>query len=158
MWFRSVPTLFRFSSFNSYTIGTTADTVALLLSHRAISPNGVHPPGSGSTPLHLAASLGRVDIVNLLLEQDSINDTLRDAQGRGIKDVARGKDVVRCLYGSFQFSLYSSHRAEAIDFQTPTRSLTHPIAPSSAPTSSHHIQRTPRPPFSISSSLPGFAL
>jgi len=78
----------------------SADTVALLLSHRAISPNGVHPPGSGTTPLHLAAALGRVDIVNLLLEQDSINDTLRDAQGRSVKDVARGKDVVRAFQGS----------------------------------------------------------
>ena len=78
---------------------SAADTVALLLSHRAISPNGVHPPGSGTTPLHLAAALGRVDIVNLLLEQDSINDTLRDAQGRSVKDVARGKDVVRALQG-----------------------------------------------------------
>ncbi|KAF8898006.1 hypothetical protein CPB84DRAFT_1847921 [Gymnopilus junonius] len=36
----------------------SVQTVALLLSHRAISPNGIHPPGSGTTPLHLAASLG----------------------------------------------------------------------------------------------------
>jgi oxysterol-binding protein 1 len=60
----------------------------------------VHPPGSGTTALHLAAALGRVDILNLLLEQDSINDTLRDVQGRNVKDVARGKDVVRALQGS----------------------------------------------------------
>ena len=51
-------------------------TVALLLSHRAISPNGIHPPGSGTTPLHLAASLGRLDVVNLLLDQEAIDDSL----------------------------------------------------------------------------------
>ena len=73
--------------------------MALLLSHRAISPNGVHPPGSGTTPLHLAASLGRVDIVNLLLEQDGINDTLRDSYGRTCKDVAKGKDVTKAIEG-----------------------------------------------------------
>ncbi|GLB45414.1 hypothetical protein LshimejAT787_2200770 [Lyophyllum shimeji] len=36
--------------------------VALLLSHRAISPNGIHPPRTGTTPSHLAALLRRVDI------------------------------------------------------------------------------------------------
>jgi hypothetical protein len=85
----------------------SADTVALLLSHRAISPNGVHPLGSGTTALHLAAALGRVDIVNLLLEQESINDTLRDTRGRSIKDVARGKEVVRALQGSSFHGAYT---------------------------------------------------
>ena len=75
------------------------ETVALLLSHRAISPNGIHPPGSGTTPLHLAASLGRADIVNLLLEQENIDDTIVDSQGRNCKDVARGKAVVRAIEG-----------------------------------------------------------
>ena len=75
------------------------ETVALLLSHRAISPNGIHPPGSGTTPLHLAASLGRADIVNLLLEQENIDDTIVDSQCRNCKDVARGKAVVRAIEG-----------------------------------------------------------
>ena len=78
-------------------------TVALLLSHRAISPNGIHPPGSGTTPLHLAASLGRLDVVNLLLDQDSIDDSLRDNQGRTCRDVARGKDIVRAIDGTRLF-------------------------------------------------------
>lgn len=86
---------------------TSVDTVALLLSHRAISPNGIHPPGSGTTPLHLAASLGRVDIVNLLLEQDGINDTLRDSQGKTCKDVARAKDVVKAIEGDSICFLYT---------------------------------------------------
>ncbi|KAF8642470.1 hypothetical protein AX16_009471 [Volvariella volvacea WC 439] len=88
----------------------TAATVALLLSHRAISPNGVHPPGSGTTALHLAASLGRVDIVNLLLEQEMIDDSRRDAQGRTCKDVARNKEIVRAIEDSRSF-LNASYRS-----------------------------------------------
>ena len=86
-----------------------ADTVALLLSHRAISPNGVHPPGSGTTPLHLAASLGRVDVVNLLLEQDGVNDTLRDGHGRSCQDVAKGKDVAKAIEGLFLLPFLTRH-------------------------------------------------
>lgn len=76
------------------------ETVSLLLSHRAISPNGVHPPGSGTTPLHLAASLERCDIVNLLLEQPGIDDTLRDNRGHTCRDIAKSKDVIRAIEGS----------------------------------------------------------
>ena len=77
--------------------------MALLLGHRAISPNGVHPPGSGTTPLHLAASLDRVDIVNLLLEQDGVNDSLRDANGKTCKAVARSREVVKAIDGMSYF-------------------------------------------------------
>ena len=73
-------------------------TVSLLLSHRAISPNGVHPPGLGTTPLHLAASLRRVDLVNLLLEQKNINDSLKDGQGWTCREAVRGKEVVRAIW------------------------------------------------------------
>lgn len=73
--------------------------MALLLGHRAISPNGVHPPGSGTTPLHLAASLNRVDIVNLLLDLDGVDDGLRDANGKTCKDVARSKEIVKAIDG-----------------------------------------------------------
>lgn len=78
----------------------SVETVALLLSHRSISPNTVYPRGSGTTPLHLAASIGRADVVNLLLEQEGIDDTLRDAHGRTCKDVARGKEVQKVLHDS----------------------------------------------------------
>lgn len=88
----------------------SVQTVSLLLSHRAISPNGVHPSGSGTTPLHLAASLGRVDVVNLLLEQENIDDSLKDAQGRTCREVARGKEVVRAIDDSRSF-LNASYRS-----------------------------------------------
>ena len=80
------------------------ETVQLLLSHRSISPNGVHPPGSGTTPLHLAASLGRADVVNLLLEQEGIDDSLRDSMGKTCRDLARGKEVSRTIDGTLFMS------------------------------------------------------
>ncbi|KAF7368671.1 Oxysterol-binding protein [Mycena venus] len=86
------------------------ETVTLLLSHRAISPNGVHPPGSGTTALHLAASLGRADIVNLLLEQEAIDDTLLDKDRRSARDVARGKECVKIFDDSRAF-LNASYRS-----------------------------------------------
>jgi hypothetical protein len=55
----------------------TAETVSLLLCHNSISPNAIHLPASGTTVLNLAASPGHADIVNLLLEQEDIDDTLR---------------------------------------------------------------------------------
>ncbi|TFK26056.1 oxysterol-binding protein [Coprinopsis marcescibilis] len=86
------------------------ETVSLLLAHRAVSPNGVHPPGSGTTPLHLAASLGRVDIVNLLLEQELIDDSLRDSSGKTCRDVARNKETIRAIDDSRSF-LNASYRS-----------------------------------------------
>ncbi|TDL22435.1 hypothetical protein BD410DRAFT_722955 [Rickenella mellea] len=86
------------------------DTIALFLSHRAISPNAIHPPDSGTTALHLASSIGRADAVNLLLEQDDIDDAARDAQGRTAKDVARGKDVIAALRDSRSL-LVASYRS-----------------------------------------------
>ncbi|KAG2123665.1 Oxysterol-binding protein-domain-containing protein [Suillus cothurnatus] len=88
----------------------SVDTVQLLLSHRAISPNGVHPPGSGTTPLHLAASLGRTDIVNVLLDQAGIDDTLRDNNGKTCKDVAKLTEVIQILQDSRSF-LNASYRS-----------------------------------------------
>jgi len=75
------------------------DTVTLLLAHRSISPNAIYPPTSQVTALHLAASLGRADIVSLLLEQEDIDDTTRDEQGRTVIDVA-SKECKEILQGS----------------------------------------------------------
>ncbi|KAF7303589.1 Oxysterol-binding protein [Mycena indigotica] len=86
------------------------ETVTLLLSHRAISPVGVHPPGTGTTALHLAAALGRADVVDRLLEQETVDDTLQDREGRTARDVARGKDVIRVFDDSRTF-LNASYRS-----------------------------------------------
>lgn len=91
------------------TDSSAVETIQLLLSHRAISPNGIHPPGSGTTALHLAMSLGRTEVVSLLLDQPGIDDTLRDNHGRTCKDVAKGREVIQVLNGEFPaqaFALY----------------------------------------------------
>ncbi|KAF7419563.1 hypothetical protein PC9H_002154 [Pleurotus ostreatus] len=81
----------------------SSETVNLLLAHRAIDPNGVHPPGSGTTPLHLAAATGRADVVRLLLEQEGIDDTKLDAHGRNCRDLAKGKDTAKAIDDSRAF-------------------------------------------------------
>jgi len=75
------------------------DIIAVLLANRFISPNAIYPPECGTTPLHLAASEGRVDVVNLLLDQEEIDDSLLDANGKSCKDVAKGKGVVKAIQG-----------------------------------------------------------
>jgi oxysterol-binding protein 1 len=37
--------------------------------------------------------------VNLLLDQENIDDTILDSQGRSCKDVAKGKEVIRAIEG-----------------------------------------------------------
>jgi hypothetical protein len=103
----------------SLSYSSSAETVLLLLSHRSISPNAIHPPASGTTALHLAASLGRADVVNLLLEQESIDDTLRDSNGKTCIDVARGKDVLSVINGAptYILSLPHSFSAHALLFR-----------------------------------------
>ena len=88
------------------TTPTTVETVSLLLGYRAISPNGVYPAGSGVTPLHLAASLGRIDVVKLLMDQPDIDDSLRDVHGKTCKEVAKTKEVARVIDGA-PYSIFS---------------------------------------------------
>lgn len=79
----------------------TAKTVALVLGHLPASPNMVYPPESGTTALHLAAFLGRTDIVNLFLETKGVDDTLKDQSGQNCRDVAKGNDVRRAIDGMY---------------------------------------------------------
>ncbi len=76
--------------------------------------------------MHLASSLGRVDIVNLLLEQEGINDSLTDTNGKTCTDVAKGRDIIRVIEG------YSTSNPVLDDltsgFQILAHFLTHHIA------------------------------
>ncbi|KAF7304407.1 Oxysterol-binding protein [Mycena chlorophos] len=121
------------------------ETVTLLLSHRAISPNGIHPPGSGTTALHLAASLGRADVVDRLLEQEGVDDTLKDRDGRTARDVARGKDVVRVFDDSrtFQNASYRSLLRSYILSATPS-STPNLQGPAGAPPALIEMLSSPR--------------
>ena len=87
------------------------DIITVLLANRFISPNAVYPPESGTTPLHRAASEGRVDVVNLLLEQDGIDDSLLDVNGKSCKDVAKSKDVVKAIQGAY----FPKHLQESLE-------------------------------------------
>ncbi|KAH9931318.1 Oxysterol-binding protein-domain-containing protein [Fomitopsis serialis] len=91
----------------------STDTVALLLAHRAISPNSVHPPGSGTTALHLAASIARVEVVNLLLDQEGLTTHSETVRGGRALMLRRG----RRLRGQFKdlIKLLSSPRIRHVD-------------------------------------------
>lgn len=51
----------------------------------------------GNTPLHLAATQGRTQVVRLLLEQKDINDAIANGQGRLPLDLARNPDIFQLL-------------------------------------------------------------
>jgi oxysterol-binding protein 1 len=51
----------------------------------------------GNTPLHIAASQGRTQIVRLLLEQKDINDAMPNYHGRLAIDMARNPDIFQQL-------------------------------------------------------------
>ncbi|KAK3335480.1 Oxysterol-binding protein-domain-containing protein [Cercophora scortea] len=51
----------------------------------------------GNTPLHIAASQGRSQVVRLLLEQKDINDAIANHQGRLPIDLARNPDIFQQL-------------------------------------------------------------
>ncbi|KAG9093089.1 hypothetical protein FS749_015118 [Ceratobasidium sp. UAMH 11750] len=78
--------------------GATYETIELVLSNKYVSPNLVHPPGSSFTAIHLASSLGRTDVLKLLLDQDGADDTIVDDHGQSVLDVAKDQrtlDVLR---------------------------------------------------------------
>jgi hypothetical protein len=51
----------------------------------------------GNTPIHLAAQLGRAPIVQQLLEQDGINDSVANYHGRTPLDLARTPEIFQQL-------------------------------------------------------------
>jgi len=61
--------------------------------------NATYPPGSGTTALHLAASLGRAEVVSLLLDMEGVDDSKVDVSGRGVRDVAKGNGVLKVIDG-----------------------------------------------------------
>ena len=44
--------------------------------------------------------------MNLLLNQEGIDDSLPDANGKSCKDVAKGKDVIKAIHGAYSPELF----------------------------------------------------
>lgn len=57
-------------------------------------------------------------MVNLLLEQEGINDTLKDNQGKTCLEVAKGKDTIRAIQGTFPRGHIFPDTGLAVNFQT----------------------------------------
>ncbi len=66
----------------------------------------------GNTPLHIAASQGRGQMVRLLLEQDDINDSIPNYQGRLPLDLARTPDIFQQL--QLSRSLFADSKVKEI--------------------------------------------
>lgn len=73
-------------------------TVQLCLEYKDLDINAVEAL-HGNTPLHLAASLGRPDIVQLLLAQPAIDDTKRNKEGKEPMDVVKTPEVAQLIQG-----------------------------------------------------------
>ncbi|KAF9070162.1 Oxysterol-binding protein-domain-containing protein [Rhodocollybia butyracea] len=103
---------------------SSVSTIAFLLG--TISPNAIHPPGSGTTPLHVAAEMGKADIIGLLLEQGA-DDVTPDSQGRTVDDIVAkngAKDVQKVIKDSRAF-LSASYRSLLHSYtQSPSQSTT----------------------------------
>lgn len=69
----------------------------ILNSPNVSSPNLPIGTGTPSTPLHVASELGRVDIVQLLLSDPRIDDTIKDDRGRTPLECAASPEVASVI-------------------------------------------------------------
>lgn len=74
------------------------NTIELCLDYKTVDVNAQELQ-SGNTALHLASSIGRADVVNLLLSQDDIDDTKRNHDGRDALDVALSPEIAQVIQG-----------------------------------------------------------
>ncbi|WWC91583.1 uncharacterized protein L201_006529 [Kwoniella dendrophila CBS 6074] len=63
-------------------------------------PNLPVNPGSQTTPLHIAAEIGRAEVVERLLNDPRINDTIRDEQGRTALECAGHSEIAHLIEDS----------------------------------------------------------
>ncbi|KAE8539551.1 hypothetical protein D1P53_004653 [Cryptococcus gattii VGV] len=61
------------------------------------SPNLPTSAGTSTTPLHVASQLGRVDVVQLLLSDPRIDDTMKDDRGRTPLECAASPEIASVI-------------------------------------------------------------
>lgn len=74
-------------------------------------------PNTGNTPLHMAAHLGRTEVVSLLLKQPDINDSLHNYNNRTPLEIARTPAIFQML-----------QLARSMFLETTTDKLNHLVA------------------------------
>ena len=73
----------------------TADMLNALLRDERFDPNEQN--ADGDTPLHIVAKLARLECLEVLLDINRIDDTIRDVEGRSAMDVAKNKQASSLL-------------------------------------------------------------
>ncbi|PWZ02166.1 hypothetical protein BCV70DRAFT_58390 [Testicularia cyperi] len=78
------------------------NVISFLLNYKNIDINAVEAQ-YGNTALHIASSSGRDDVVQLLLEQEEIDDSKRNADGKDALDVSKTSEIAQ------QFQVSRAH-------------------------------------------------
>lgn len=82
----------------SLMFGFTVPVITLILNSPNVpSPNLPTSAGTSTTPLHVASQLGRVDVVQLLLSDPRIDDTMKDDRGRTPLECAASPEIASVI-------------------------------------------------------------
>lgn len=78
--------------------GWTVPVITLILNSPNVpSPNLPTAARTSTTPLHVASQLGRVDVVQLLLSDPRIDDTMKDDRGRTPLECAATPEIASVI-------------------------------------------------------------
>lgn len=147
--------------------GVADPIIELVLRHLPSSLNAID--ARGQTPLHIATSLARTDVVALLLNQPKIDDMIRDSNGRTCREVG-GAEVAGLISGGchgtpirqvmlmvYLQPLVRNTTSRTFDFSRPTVRLRSKLPPPPLPLpppsphlpprlSQPHLDTSPTPP------------
>lgn len=73
----------------------TAEMLKVLLRDERFDPNEQN--AEGETPLHLVSKLARLECLEVLLDINTVDDTIRDVEERSAMDVAKNKQITSLL-------------------------------------------------------------
>ncbi|KAG0143072.1 hypothetical protein CROQUDRAFT_96759 [Cronartium quercuum f. sp. fusiforme G11] len=74
----------------------TFPIIQLVLHHSPSNHINVQD-SNGQTPLHIAALLGRSDVVSLLLNNNSIDDSIKDGEGKTCLEVSKNSETAKLI-------------------------------------------------------------